>query len=155
VPIKPVPVFTFWDSINFCIVFLLYIPIVIAVYWHAQGRGESGFFWAVLCTLLPGLGVVVYITWIILQAIGDRKSGTRLVKGLGTPDLELSRQRLLGRGFASRKYDDIETFILTGELDEAEELVSNYLKEAEEIQDGVVIADMIAYKERLKKEKRK
>ena len=145
-----------WAATIFTIAFLLYLPIIFAVYWVAENRGESGFFWAILCMFLPGVGPAVFIIWCCIYHIRNRKPDGKHARGTGTPDVELSRQRLYGGvELTGKTHDEIERLIANGDWDAAEALVKLIIEEAEHAADGGRIADMITYLERIKKGRRR
>jgi hypothetical protein len=151
-PSQSVPVFTFWSGINFAIVLILYLPIVLIVYWHAQSNDENGCVWALICVVLPIVGVIIYIAWVLMKHYRSLKPKTSSFTGMDSPDMELSRQRLRGGGkFIGKTHDDIEIHIALDEWDDAEAMINTILKQAELDRDGPTIADMIAYRERVKK----
>ena len=154
-PSQSVPIFTFWNAINFAIVFLLYLPIILIVYWHAQSSDENGFVWALICLVLPIVGVLIYIAWALMKHYRSVKPKTSSFTGMDSPDMELSRQRLRGRGkFIGKTHEGIEMHIVLKEWDEADAMINTILEQAELDRDGPTIADMIAYRERIKKGKK-
>lgn len=141
--------------IGFLVILVFYLPIIVIVYYTAENRGESGFMWVLVCVFLPGVGLLFYIAWTLILRFGNVKSKTTKLSGFETPDMELSRQRLRGGGeFIGKSYEEIELHVTLKEWDDAENLIASILEEAERSQDGPTIADMIAYKERVKKGRR-
>jgi len=141
--------------IGFLVILVFYLPMIVIVYYTAENRGESGFMWALICICLPGIGLLIYIVWSLMLHYGNIKSKTKKLSGFETPDMELSRQRLRGGSeFTGKSYEAIEMHISLKEWENAENLTNSILEDAERLQDGPTIADMIAYKEKIKKGKR-
>ena len=141
--------------IGFLIILVAYLPMIVIVYYTAENRGESGFMWALVCICLPGVGLLIYIVWSLMLRFGNIKSKTKKLTAFETPDMELSRQRLRGGSeFIGKSYENIEMHISLKEWEDAENLIKSILEAAERFQDGPTIADMIAYKEKIKKGRR-
>ena len=140
---------------GFGIALCLYIPIIVAVYYIAESRGESGFIWSVLCICVPVISVLVFIIWSLMVRYGSIKPKMKNTGAFDSPDMSLSRQRLRGGPkFMGKSYDEIEKLIFTNDWEGAESLVNSYLEDAERSMNGPAIADMIAYRERIKKGRR-
>ena len=132
-----------------------YLITIIIAYYHAESIGENGFFWAFFVGLLPVLGFILYIAWVLVQRVRNRQPSRWSAPGVESPDIALSRQRLRGRGLAvGSKNIEIEDLIQQGRWNDAGEKAKLLLEEAEEAQDGATIASMIGYLDRIKKGKR-
>ena len=141
--------------IGFLVILVFYLPMIVIVYYTAENRGESGFMWVLMCVLLPGIGLLIYIVWSLMLRLSNIKSKTKPPTAFETPDMELSRQRLRGGSeFTGKSYEEIEMHISLKEWNDAENLIKSILEDAERFQDGPTIADMIAYKEKIKKGRR-
>ena len=139
----------------FFIFLIPYVFIVLAVYHHAESKGESGFFWALFCVVVPGLGPMIYLAWAIMQYSHSRKRPTVEI-GVSAAKSEIGTERLSGSELMTKgKYTEVEDLIRQGQWQDADNLVRTILKEAESSQDSPAIADMIGYMDQIKKKKRK
>ncbi len=144
-----------WGTIHFIAGIALYLPVIVIIYFHAEHRGESGLLWGIAAVCLPILGPLLYVAWNIFKFIGNRKAGHSRVTAFSTPDVVLSRQRLDSIGFmAGQSIDEIDKLLIAENWDEAANLVDQMIKDAEEKGDHKTVADMITYKEKIKKGKR-
>ncbi len=140
---------------GFGIALAFYIPVIVAVYFIAESRGESGFMWSLFCICVPVISVLIFIIWSLMVRYGSIKPKMKNTGAFDSPDMSLSRQRLRGGPhFVGKSYDEIEKLISTNDWDGAESLINSYLEDAERSMNGPVIADMIAYRERIKKGRR-
>jgi hypothetical protein len=140
--------------IYFFIFFIPYLLIIIAIYYHAESRGESGFFWAIFCVVAPGLGPIIYLTWVLILYSRNRKRPA-IETGVSAAKAEVGTERLSGSELLTKgKYTHIDELIKQGRWQDADTLVRAILKDAENSQDGPTIADMIGYMDRIKKRKK-
>jgi len=137
---------------GFLIALAFYLPVIVAVYFIAESRGESGFIWSLFCICVPVISVLMFIIWSLMVRYGSIKPKMKNTGAFDSPDMSLSRQRLRGGpNFVGKSYDEIEKLISTNDWDGVESLVNSYLEDAERTMNGPAIADMIAYRERIKK----
>ena len=138
----------------FFIFLIPYVLILITIYYHAESRGESGFFWAVFSIVLPGLGPIIYLTWVLILYSRNRKRPA-VETAASAANAQVGTERLSGSDLMTTgKYADIEQLIHQGQWQDADTLVRAILQEAESSRDGPTIADMIGYMDRIKKRKR-
>ena len=132
-----------------------FLVISTIVYFHAESQGESGFFWTLLCVFLPGLGFLLYIGWVILKHMSDKRLPKPDASRENRPDMALNRQRLNGGSTLSAEGDyDLDMLTEQGQWMEAEAEAKRILEIAESSRDGPTIARMIGYRERIRKRKK-